>query len=204
MLPQLLAATALALGPAFPSHGIDAATPSRTAAPRAELDRPWCGDERTTDDTADQVDNGAFRYHAVLAEPAGTPGRLVDVAPAIQNDAIDASKLLELRYGRAIRLDLGTRCGAQYLDISVLRMRQGPAELRAAAAQPNGTLQAVYDELAGGGWPVTMPGSKSAPLRHANYVVWLDGPAPEGACGQGTLYSDPRRSVDNRNNMGGS
>src|SRR3954447_1405194 len=168
MLPQLLAATALALGPAFPSHGIDAATPSRTAAPRAELDRPWCGDERTTDDTADQVDNGAFRYHAVLAEPAGTPSRLADLAPAIQNDALGASKLLELRYGRPIRLDLGTRCGTRYLDVSVLHMRQGAADLQAAAEHPNGTLQAVYDELAGAGWPVTMPGDDTAPLRHTN------------------------------------
>jgi hypothetical protein len=37
-----------------------------------------------------------------------------------------------------------------------------------------------------------------------NYVVWLDGPGPDGACGQATLYDDPRRAPTNRNNVGGT
>ena len=99
---------------------------------------------------------------------------------------------------------MGTSCGPQYLDISILRMRRDAAALRDAATRPNGTLDAIYDELRMAGWPVTLPQDDDAPLRPSNYVVWLDGPATPDACGQATLYGDPRRTADNRNNMGGS
>jgi hypothetical protein len=206
MFAHLVTAVASVATLAFGSttHGIDAYSPARSSAPRAELSPPWCGDELTADDTAHQYDNGPARYHAILAMPAGSTSRLSAVAPQIQADALEASALLERRYGKAIRYDLGTRCGAQYLDISVLHMRADAATLAATANQPNRTLQTIYDDLAAAGWPVTMPAANSAPLRDANYVVWLDGPGPEGACGQATLYDDPRRSAGNRNNMGGS
>ncbi|HEY3187055.1 MAG TPA: hypothetical protein VGJ70_06255 [Solirubrobacteraceae bacterium] len=189
------------------THGVDAIGAFSTATspgPRAELNTPWCGDELTADDTADQVDNGPYRYHAILAEPAGAPDRLDSLASGIQADALGASAVLEQRYRRAIRFDLGTTCGPDFLDISVLHMHRDSATLRREATETNGTLNAVYDELAAAGFPVTSPDTAEAPLRAVNYVVWLDGPAPAGACGQATLYDDPRRIESNRNNMGGS
>jgi hypothetical protein len=206
MIGHLVAAVASVGALAFGSstHGIDAYAPARSSAPRAELRTPWCGDALTTDDTAHQYANGPARYHAILAEPADAPNRLSELAPQIQGDALEASALLERRYGKAIRYDLGTRCGAEYLDISVLRMRASADALNAAARQPNRTLQTIYDELAAAGWPVTMPTAGSPPQRDTNYVVWLDGPAPSGACGQATLYDDARRAPTNRNNMGGT
>jgi hypothetical protein len=33
--------------------------------------------------------------------------------------------------------------------------------------------------------------------------VWIDGPAPSGACGQATSYDDPTRDPSNLNNLGG-
>jgi hypothetical protein len=206
MIGHLVAAAAsvgaLAFGPA--THGIDAYAPARASSVRAELRDPWCGDARTTDDTADQYANGRARYHAILAEPADAPTRLNTYAPQMQSDALAASALIERRYGKAIRYDMGTSCGPQYLDISVLKMHSTTAQLAAAAAQPNQTLQLVYDELAAAGWPVTMPTTANAPQRDENFVVWLDGPGPDGACGQATLYQDTRRTPDNRNNAGGS
>src|SRR3954470_11764850 len=199
MIGHLVAAVASLGALAFGSstHGIDAYAPARSSAPRAQLRTPWCGDALTTDDTAHQYANGPARYHAILAEPAGTPNRLSEVAPQIQADALSASALLERRYGRAIRYDLGTRCGAEYLDISVLPMHASAAALQAAASQPNKTLQTGYDELAAAGWPGTMPPSDAPPMRDTNYVVWLYGPAPSAACGQATLYQDPRLSPNN-------
>jgi hypothetical protein len=206
LLGHLVAIVASVGASAFGSttHGIDAYAPARSSAPRAELRSPWCGDALTTDDTAHQYQNGPARYHAILAVPAGAPVRLTEVAPQIQSDALEASALLERRYGKAIRYDLGTRCGTGYLDISVLRMRETTAALAAAAQQPNQTLQTIYDDLAAAGWPVTMPTDDNPPARDTNYVVWLDGPGPPAACGQATLYDDARRAPTNRNNMGGT
>jgi hypothetical protein len=206
MLGHLVAIVASVGASAFGSatHGIDAYAPARSSAPRAELRTPWCGDALTSDDTAHQVANGPARYHAILAVPSDAPVRLAQVAPQIQADALEASALLERRYGKAIRYDLGTRCGSEYLDISVLRMRVSAGALAAAAQQPGKTLQTVYDELAAAGWPVTMPTENDPPARDTDYVVWLDGESPPGACGQATLYDDARRIPTNRNNLGGS
>src|SRR3954452_3124090 len=206
MIGHLVASVASIGALAFGSttHGIDAYAPARSAAPRAELRSPWCGDALTPAAPAPQYDSAPAPYHPILAVPAGSPNRLNAVAPQIQGDALAASALLERRYGKAIRYDLGTRCGSEYLDISVLPMHASAAAMQAAAQQPNRTLQTVYDELAAAGWPVTMPTATSPPQRDTNYVVWLDGPAPAGACGQATLYEDARRTPTNRNNMGGT
>ena len=203
----LVPAAAQAGTPAITTHGPDPIAPlaQRFRSDGAPKDRgPWCGRRLSRDDTAHQVDNGAPRFHAILAVPAGAKSRLTELAPDIQGDALGSSALLERRYGRAFRFDMGTSCGPQYLDISILRMRRDAAALRDAATRPNGTLDAIYDELRMAGWPVTLPQDDDAPLRPSNYVVWLDGPATPDACGQATLYGDPRRTADNRNNMGGS
>lgn len=189
------------------SHGVDAISAFSAATspgPRATPTVPWCGKELTADDTADQVDNGPYRYHAILAEPAGAPDRLDELAATIQADALAASSLLEQRYARAIRFDLGTTCGPDFLDISVVHMHRDSAQLTSDARVDDGTLEAVYDELEAAGFAVTRPDAAEAPLRPFDYVVWLDGPAPPGACGQATLYRDTRRTEANRNNMGGS
>ena len=203
----LLPAAAQASAPKVTTHGPDVISPlaQRFTSQGAPKDHgPWCGKRLNRDDTTHQVDNGAPRFHAILAVPAGAKSRLTELAPDIQGDALGASALLERRYGRAIRFDMGTSCGPQYLDITIMRMRRDTAALRDAATRPNGTLDAVYDELRQAGWPVTLPTQSDAPLRPFNYVVWLDGPAIPDACGQATLYGDPRRTPDNRNNLGGS
>jgi len=203
----LVPASARADVPAVTTHGPDAIAPfaQRFHSEGDPQDRgAWCGRRLSRDDTAHEVDNGAPRFHAILAIPAGAKSRLTELAPDMQGDALGASALLERRYGRAIRFDIGTSCGPQYLDISIMRMRRDATALRTAATQPNGTLNAVYDELRQARWPVTLPTEADAPLRPYNYVVWLDGPSMPDACGQATLYDDPRRAQENRNNMGGS
>jgi hypothetical protein len=113
--------------------------------------------------------------------------------------------LLESSYGRAIRFDLGTSCGAQYLDISVVRMRQTTAELQALARTPNGTYDATTRALDGAGFQTIQPNDSldDAAARTRNFIVWLDAPAPSGSCGQAAIYDDPTRSADNLNNLGG-
>src|SRR3954454_11838639 len=215
-LAALGPATAHPYGGAPITHGPDpaqvAAGPEAAAAPAALGKRvaklvpsAWCGAEPGSDDTVNEVDNGAFRYHAVYMIPADGQDRFQALATAMQRDAFQASALLETAYGRAIRFDIGTSCGPQYLDISVVRMPQTSAQLAAAARTGNGTFNAVSAALDAAGFTTIQPTDSvaDAAARTRNYLVWLDGPAPSGSCGQAAIYDDPSRSPDNLNNFGG-
>jgi len=172
---------------------------------RYRLPTGWCGDQRTTDDREHEVDNGGYRYHAIYAIAADGADRFAQLADTLQADAFQASALLEQSYGRAIRFDLGTSCGPQYLDITTVRLPYTTAELQARAPTPTGTLDAVSNGIHAAGFPTIRPTDtvESASLRNRNFVVWIDGPAPAGACGQATSYDDPTRDPANLNNLGG-
>ncbi|MFL5895573.1 MAG: hypothetical protein ACJ76Z_10755 [Thermoleophilaceae bacterium] len=191
------------------SHGPDAQGPRRTAAVAASaassvLPVDWCGKQVVADDTEDQLDNGAYRYHAVYAIPADAADRLPDVAGRIQSGLVGASALLEDLYARAIRLDMGTACGRQYVDITTLRLPQTTDELRDIAARDT-TYDVLVDDLNAAGFPTVRPTEDPAvaAARSTNWVVWLDGPGPESTCGQGTSFRDTSRSPANANNDGG-
>ena len=176
---------------------------ARAASVRAAEPSAWCGDPAsTTDDTANQVDNGAYRYHAIYAIPADGVSRLGSVATTLQTDAFQASGLLERLYGRALRYDMGTTCGAGFLDITTVRLNETAAQLQALSGTSNGTLEAVARDLDSQGFP-TIVGSQDMNTLTTNYVVWLDGPGPSAACGQAYSYEDAKRSEDNLNNQGG-
>jgi hypothetical protein len=169
------------------------------------LPTQWCGNELSADDTADEVDNGGFRYHAVYMIAADSPDRFSSFATGIQTDAFQASALLESTYSRAIRYDMGTNCGPQYLDISVVRMPQTAAQMTALAGSSSGTFDAVTHALDAAGFQTIQPTDtlSQAAQRTRNYVVWLDAPAPNGTCGQAAIYDDPSRADSNLNNYGG-
>src|SRR3954451_9278756 len=215
-LAALGPATAHAYVGAPITHGPDpaqvAAGPEAAAAPAALGKRvaklvpsAWCGTEAASDDTVNEVDNGPYRYHAVYMIAADGTDRFGTLASGMQRDAFQASALLETAYGRAIRFDIGTSCGPQYLDISVVRMLQTSAQLTAAARTGNGTFNAVSAALDAAGFTTIQPTDSvaDAAARTRNYVVWLDAPAPSGSCGQAAIYDDPTRSADNLNNFGG-
>src|SRR3954451_24610075 len=143
----------------------------------------WCGTETSADDVLHEVDNGSFRYHAVYMIAADGADRFSKLADSMQTDAFQASSPLESSYGRAIRFDLGTSCGPQYLDISVVRMQQTSAHLKALASTPNGTYDAATQALDAAGFETIQPDDTvdEAELRTRNYLVWLDAPAPGGS-----------------------
>jgi hypothetical protein len=188
------------------THGPDPVAIDRgpVEAPRARA-ASWCGEERTADDTQNELDNGAHRFHAVYAIPSDRPSRLRTEAPAIQRDAFAASALIEREYGRSIRYDLGTACGPQYLDITVVRLPQTTADMEALAATANGTIDAVAAALDAQGLDVIDERDSLGEIasRTRNWLVWLDAPAPASACGQAMLYEDTTRDQRNMNNMGG-
>ena len=175
----------------------------RTLAKR--LPASWCGEQRGGDDTASETQNGGFKTHAVYMVPFDGSDRFSQFATSIQSDAFQASALLETSYGRAIRYDMGTSCGPQYLDITAVRMPQTSAQLQALAQTGVGTFEAVSAALDQAGLRTIQPAdtfTQAAGLDR-NYVVWLDGPAPPGTCGQASIYDDPSRDEDNLNNFGG-
>lgn len=175
------------------------------AGARHRLPTGWCGTPRAADNRANETDNGAYRYHAIYALPADAPDRFRQIAGTLQTDAFQASALLEQTYGRAIRFDMGTDCGPQYLDISVVRLSQTTAQLQSVADTATGTLDAVTDGINAAGFATIGPSDtlESASARDRNYVVWIDGPSPAGACGQATSYDDATRDGSNLNNLGG-
>src|SRR3954447_342733 len=195
--PDPAAVAAGAEAPAVPVH----------AKPRAAKLVPsaWCGTESSSDNLVNEVDNGPFRYHGVYMVAADAPDRFGVLATSMQTDAFQASSLLESSYGRAIRFDIGTSCGPQYLDISVVRMAESSAQLASLARTPDGTFDAVTRALGAAGFPTIQPSDTTdeAAAHTRNYLVWLDAPAPAGTCGQATIYDDPSRGAENLNNFGG-
>jgi hypothetical protein len=163
----------------------------------------WCAN---SDPSAHQLRNGRYRYRAIYMHPADRPSRLPDVGGQLEAGAFAASALLERQYGRAIRFDVGTPCGADQLDIAVVRLPFTHAQLAAfATASDTATFDAVGYALRRAGVPVApshTPVEALAALRE-NFLVWLDGPAPAQACGQGTAIIDSTRSETNLNNLGG-
>ena len=171
---------------------------------RSDLPQQWCGDELGSDDTSHQLPNGDFQYHGIYAVPSDVPDRFRSVATDLQTGAFEASGLLERLYGRAIRFDMGTTCGPQYLDISVVRLSETSAQLQALASDPLSYMTAIGKDLQAAGFVNVLGGTPvEGPPIHQNLVVWLDGPAPSDACGEATTYTDPRREDDNLNNQGG-
>jgi hypothetical protein len=163
----------------------------------------WCPN---TEPGANQFDNGQYRYIAIYAHAADRPSRLPALGARLQQDAFAASGVIERQYGRAIRFDIGTPCGPDQLDISSVQLPLTDAELGAlAAARGTATFDAVAGALRAAGYGVAEndePAERVA-LRSLNFLVWLDAPAPERTCGQGTALIDSTRSDTNLNNFGG-
>jgi hypothetical protein len=167
----------------------------------------WCGTKRSSDDTVNELPNGTYRYHAIYALPAGSVDRFASVAGTLQADAFQASELLERLYRRSIRFDMGTVCGHQYLDISVVRLPQTASALGELARQrTNALLDRVSVDLAALGFdPLpAITTSEVAAAKESNYLIWLeDVAAGPGVCGVGMQYDDTRRDFSNFNNYGG-
>ena len=205
--PRWVAAGMEAAGPSGGPIGGFRKRGARISARRVArlLPSVWCGTEQPTDDTTNEVNNGGWRYHAVYMVAADAPDRFSALSTDMQTDALQASALLETTYRRAIRYDMGTSCGPQYMDISAVRMSETSAEMRSLASTQDGTFDAVTRALNAAGFDTIQPSDTlaQAAARTRNYLVWLDAPAPTGSCGQAAIYDDPSRDSNNLNNFGG-
>jgi hypothetical protein len=101
-----------------------AATAAAAAVPDA-LPYEWCGEARTTDNTANAA-LPAFspRFKIVYAHPADRPDRFDGWRNALQGNVALIQRFLASQSGgaKALRVDMGTSCGPQFVDIQVVHL----------------------------------------------------------------------------------
>ena len=101
-----------------------AATAAAAAAPGA-LPYAWCGVERTTDDAAHAaLPASSPRFKLVYAHPADRANRFAQWRDALQANIALVQRFLASQSGgaKALRVDMGTSCGPQFVDVQVVRL----------------------------------------------------------------------------------
>jgi hypothetical protein len=89
------------------------------------LPTTWCGDETSANDTADAATPAAkAQFKVVYAFAADRPDRFSGWASALQANVAVVERFLSAQDGgtKAIRFDMGTRCGPQYVDIQTVAL----------------------------------------------------------------------------------
>jgi hypothetical protein len=179
LLLALLATTALPAASASAHGGIThrdtrAELPVTVAATAAAANAPgalpytWCGDPLTTDDTANAaLPSTTPRFKVVYAHPADRPDRFAGWADALQTNVALIQRFLASQTGgaKALRFDMGTRCGPQYVDVQVVHLQgarsqyvdnfsavAGEVADRLGRATGPRNLVIVADTLNGGGY----------------------------------------------------
>jgi hypothetical protein len=107
---------------------VDLADVVGTAEAQSDADSlpvQWCGDETTGDDTAHAATPASRpQFKLVYAYAADQPDRFGGWANALQADVAVIQRFLAAEDGgtKALRFDMGTRCGAQYVDIQTVQL----------------------------------------------------------------------------------
>ncbi len=122
---------------------------ARSRAPERARSRPtcpqylpttWCGAaNRDTDDTAHAAFPASLRQiKVVYAHAHDQPDDFDAVEDALQTNVSRIEQFLALQTGgrRALRFDMGTECGPQYVDIQVVPPALRPHRLRLRQRRP--------------------------------------------------------------------
>jgi hypothetical protein len=161
---------------------------------------------RRRPDPRDDVFPGQPTIRVLYALPRGRPNRLVYFARLLQANITTIQRFVATQSGdrKTVRFDMGTRCGPQYVDISLLRLKRRTG---------------AYLEPAGGQLiPTIDPGTRlQREIRRAtrrdrrdNYLVYVDGlnhasatdPVPTAGMTD-VVVPDSRPGPVNANNGGG-
>src|SRR4051812_40487337 len=138
----------------------------QTDGAAAGLPTTWCGDETTTDNPANAATPvNKPQFKVVYAYAADRPNRFAGFKDAIQANLAIVQRFLSAQDGgtKGLRLDMGTACGAKYVDIQVVPL-PGPRSayqdnfgaiasvVQRALGSPGGPRDAVVlaDGLSGG------------------------------------------------------
>jgi hypothetical protein len=174
---------------------------SRSSAALAEYPpTTWCGTPRTTEDTVDAAfPASAAQIKVAYAYPNDLTDRSAAWSDALQANVSNIGQYLGLQSGgrRAVRFDMGTNCGTQYVDVQIVPLPH-PSSYYLALSD---TLEfdAIRDDV-----HAALAGS-SAPR---DVFVVADGLSKGGLYGIGEVYDDPSFGTDvagpgNIHNAGG-
>src|SRR4051812_34384153 len=108
------------------------------------LPTTWCGQETTGDNDGDPA---KAYFKVVYAYAADRPNRFAGWKDALQANAAVVERFLSAQDGgtKAIRFDMGTNCGPQYVDIQVVPL-PGP---RSSYADNFGAISGAVDRALG-------------------------------------------------------
>src|SRR3954449_11689994 len=112
------------------------------------LPTAWCGDETGGDDTAHAATPPSQpQFKVVYAYAADRPDRFAGWKDALQANVAVVERFLSAQDGgtKALRFDIGTRCGPQYVDIQVVPL-PGP---RSSYADNFGAISGAVDRALG-------------------------------------------------------
>jgi hypothetical protein len=166
---------------------------ARVATPRVggpQLADSWCGTPTATDRPGLGPAIKVVYVHA-----SDDPDRFAQFADLIQSDArlVTDSVLLASGGARSVRFDVGTACGANYLDVATIALPGTRATYAALPLQRR--LERVHSEVVAALGPSVTP---------RNVLIYGDELAvEEGVTGVAMRPSDDRPGPDNSANRGG-
>jgi PKD domain len=158
------------------------------------LPASWCGAERTSDDRAHSLTT-LPQVKVIYAHALGQPDRFATFGNHAQTDVggARANVLAAAGGARTIRFDLGTSCGARYVDVQSVALPHplswyGPDAETASIRLENDVK------------PIVAAGSSGV----RDYMVYADGVQPTGGVtGIAELVTDDRPGPTNASNLGG-
>ena len=154
---------------------------SRTSAALPEyLPTTWCGTRRTDDDTANAAfASTAAQIKVVYAYALNETDRSAAWTDSLQADVSRIEQFLALQSGgrRALRFDMGTNCGPQYVDVQVVPLPRTRGAYLAFNANDR------FDEVNNDVNAALAPGAGPR-----NVFVLADGLSTSGVYGIGQVY----------------
>ena len=172
----------------------------RVRARASALATSWCGATRSTDDRANEVDPDSMSLHIVYAYPADRASRFGTYAPIIQQLVKGAADVVASTAGsgKTLRIDQGTSCGPQYIDITSIQLPHTAGQLKAYSDAHGGdSLSLLSEDVLGAlNYSTTTPPRNT--MIFADYHEWTNPTA-------GIAYtpSDDSSSISNWANTGG-
>lgn len=168
---------------------------SASAALGAGLPAEWCGRRTGRDQDVGSPDPSAAAVKLVYAHPADRPDRSARIARMLQRSAREIGLFVARESGgrKTIRFDLGTTCGARYLDLAVVKLAGSRASyLSEGRPQPELVRSEVLRSL----------GAASGPR---NYLVYVDNLVDGASFGQAEAFfaGGDAPGAENPHNKGG-
>jgi hypothetical protein len=166
---------------------------SRSAALGPGLPTTWCGSEQAVDDKTDATQSALTPVvKVVYAHASDQADRFDTWASALQGNVATIGRFLaeQSSGGRAVTFDMGTSCGAQYLDVTAVHL-SGPATAYQGDVHFTDLRDAVLSALG----PATAP---------RNVLIMADQLGTDSTYGLGQLLpSEDTPGSSNAHNRGG-